>query len=265
MLLTDREAEVRGELGMTLGTMKKEYGTLVASFWDKEVVQGFRESAPVMEGKILGALQALSVYQQGWWRQDTDIRGKDTYHWCLALHDCTKYLACDDRYKEKGRASIDDRFKRVYQNNYYFRRRWVAFLRQIMEYVVMINTGEDVKPYANAAELQAAYAYARNLDGYSWEAIKRDLDTAQQKIDAEPVSARRWANLKGQRAHVQDLLDDRHGADVSGRAEIVQMRALLGRMQGLLTEGEMGRASAPRAQEGLVDGAYNAWGGCRVC
>ena len=30
-------------------------------------------------------------------------------------------------------------------------------------------------------------------------------------------------------------------------------------MQGLLTEGEMGRASAPRAEAGLVDGAYNAW------
>ena len=34
---------------------------------------------------------------------------------------------------------------------------------------------------------------------------------------------------------------------------MAEMRGLLGRMEGLLTEGGMGRASAPRRQEGLVD------------
>ena len=33
---------------------------------------------------------------------------------------------------------------------------------------------------------------------------------------------------------------------------MAEMRGLLGRMEGLLTEGETGRATAPRAQEGLV-------------
>lgn len=219
MSLTEYEALKRSKLVMTLGVMKSEYESLVASFRDSR-----REH--LSDGRILKALWSLSLYQQGWWRQDADIRGKDTYLWCLALHDCTKYLACDDRYKDKSFPTKDDRFKGVYQNNYYFRRRWVAFLRQIVEYVELINKGESSKPYASAEALTQSYAAAsrdgvdvhtqravqhRNLKDYDWERMKQDLDSAQKAIDDEPASVRVWANLKGQHAQrVEELLDELH-------------------------------------------------------
>ena len=218
MKLFSNELEARRALVITLWAMKKEYERRVASFLDS-----WREH--VWDGKILKALWSLTLYQQGWYIDDPDIRGKDTYLWCLALHDCTKYLACDDRYKDKSFPTKDDRFKGVYQKNYYFRRRWVAFLRQIMQYVELINTGARAKPYASVEALQAEYRAAcrdgvdvhtqravqhRDLKGYDWARMKKDLDTAQEKIDAEPESARTWANVKGQRAHVEDLLDELH-------------------------------------------------------
>ena len=218
------ELEARGELVITLRAMWREYNRLVASFWDREWLPESWQSKDEMSGVILGALRSLLLYQQGWYIEDPDIRGKDTYLWCLALHDCTKYLACDDRYKEKGWATKDDRFKGVYQNNYYFRRRWVAFLRQIMEYVELINTGARAKPYASVEALQAEYRAAcrdgvdvhtqravqhRDLKGYDWERMKRDLDTAQQKIDAEPARVFTRGNPTGQRAQcVEDLLEE---------------------------------------------------------
>ena len=231
MSLLEHEARARGELVITMRAMWREYNRLVASFWDWERLPESMQSKEQMSGVILGALRSLWVYQQGWYIQDPDIRGKDTYLWCLALHDCTKYLACDDRYKEKGWATKDDRFKGVYQNNYYFRRRWVAFLRQIMEYVVLINRGEFYPEYLDVDSLQAAYRKAcrdgvdvhtqravqhRDLKGYDWERMKRDLDSAQQKIDAEPASVRTWANLRGQRAQrVEDLLEELRQLHVS--------------------------------------------------
>ena len=231
MSLLEHEARARGELVITLHAMWREYNRLVASFWDHEWLPEAMQSKEQMSGVILGALRSLLVYQQGWYRQDPDIRGKDTYLWCLALHDCTKYLACDDRYKKKGWETKDDRFKGVYQKNYYFRRRWVAFLRQIMQYVELINTGARAKPYASVEALQAEYRAAcrdgvdvhteravqhRDLTGYDWKKIEQDIDTAQQKIDDEPASARTWANLRGQRAQrVEDLLEELRQLHVS--------------------------------------------------
>ena len=229
MSLFEHEARARGYLVIKLNAMWREYNRLVASWRDKEWVPESMQSKEQMSGVILGALHSLLVYQQGWYYEDPDIRGKDTYLWCLALHDCTKYLACDDRYKEKGWATKDDHFKGVYQNNYYFRRRWVAFLRQIMQYVELINTGVR-KPYASAEALKAEYRAAcrdgvdvhtqravqwRDLKGYDWKKMKHDIDTAQQKIDDEPASARTWANVKGQRAHVEDLLEELRQLHVS--------------------------------------------------
>jgi hypothetical protein len=79
-----------------------------------------------------------------------------------------------------------------------------------MEYVELINLGERAKPYASRDALQAAYKLAcrdggesvhaqraaqhRNLTGYNWDRMKQEIETAQRKIDAEPVSA--WQKMK---------------------------------------------------------------------
>jgi hypothetical protein len=123
----------------------------------------------------------------------------------LALHDCTKYLACDDKYKDKKWPSMDDRFKGIYQKHYFFRRRWVAFLREIVAYVVLINEG-DWQLYKDVGELRGM---SKKFDDYAWETIIGHLAAAQQKIDDERASAATWAGLKGQSAHcVDDLLDE---------------------------------------------------------
>jgi hypothetical protein len=212
----------RAELVITLKVMCREYNRRLVNFW---IWEG-EESKEAKSGTILGALKSLLVYEQGYYYQDPDTAASDTYHWCLALHDCTKYLACDDRYKEKGWVTKDDRFKGMYQKNYYFRRRWVAFLRQALEYVELINRGVGEKPYASAAALRVAYKVAcrdgenvhaqraaqhRDLTGYDWERMKQEVATAQQKIDKETVWALRWANVKGQSAQrVEELLDELH-------------------------------------------------------
>jgi len=200
------EVQTRQELVHTLRAMKQEYEGLVFSFWDGDWAQKkLWRSEDLLPGNILGALGSLSDYQTEWWREDPDIRKKDTYHWCLALHDCTKYLACDDRYKEKKWPSMDDRFKGIYKKHYFFRRRWVAFLRQIVGYVVLINAG-DWKLYEDVEELQMM---SKRFDDYAWATIIGHLAAAQQKIDDEPASAATWAGLRGQSAQrVEDLLDE---------------------------------------------------------
>jgi hypothetical protein len=204
--LTPSEVRTRQELVLALRAMKKEYEGRVRSFWDRDWVQDMLGTEHVWTGMILGALHSLVKYQQEFWVEDPDIRRKDTYHWCLALHDCTKYLACDDRYKDKAWPSMDDRFKGIYQKHYFFRRRWVAFLRQIQKYVELINVG-DWKMYSDVDELQGINA--REFKDYDWTTIVKNINTAQQKIDAEPASAATWAFAKGQRAHcVEDLLDE---------------------------------------------------------
>ena len=219
--MLDSEHDKRVDLVITLKVMYNE-------FWRRS-----GQKKEQMCGSIHGALWSLLVYNQGYYYQDPDLREKDTYHWCLALHDCTKYLACDDRYKEKGWETTDDRFKGMYQNNYYFRRRWVAFLRQILEYVELINTGVGEKPYASAEALWSAYKLAcgdhgesvhaqrarqhRNVKGYDWERMKQEVAAAQQKIDAESKWARVWANVKGQRAErVEHLLEELHRLAADG-------------------------------------------------
>jgi hypothetical protein len=170
---------------------------------------------------ILGALHSLVKYQQEFWVEDPDIRRKDTYHWCLALHDCTKYLACDDRYKDKAWPSMDDRFKGIYQKHYFFRRRWVAFLRQIQKYVELINDG-DWKLYMDVKELhllnRSSYKGIdldkKEFEGYVWATIVGHIDAAQLKLDAEDriktagQTAQWWADKRGQTQHIQDLLDE---------------------------------------------------------
>ncbi len=85
-------------------------------------------------------------------------------------------------------------------------------MRQIQKYVELINDG-DWKMYLDVDELQGINK--RESKDYAWATIVRHLDTAQQKIDAEPASAKRWADLSGQRTQrVEDLLDELRHAGV---------------------------------------------------
>jgi hypothetical protein len=92
----------------------------------------------IKDGEILDGLNVLYHYLN----DNKFEKGEDTYQCCAALHRWTKYLACDDRYK-KEKASKDDRFKRIYRNNYNFRRKWVAFLSGIVAYVELMHTDTD--------------------------------------------------------------------------------------------------------------------------
>jgi hypothetical protein len=142
-------------------------------------------------------------------------KGEDTYKCCGALYRWTKYLACDDRYK-KAKASKDDRFKRIYRNNYNFRRKWVALLSGIVKYVEVMHSGED----ATRAELERLTKGYPWWNGFDWATVKGHIDAAKAELDKEPKSAP-WTNYlpfdvdrravlegeDGRRRDVTELLD----------------------------------------------------------
>jgi hypothetical protein len=204
--------------------MKTEYKRRVTTFLDRDWVHDYVWSSKYERtGNILNSLDSLNKDQEKDWDvHDKNIRINDTYQWCLALQHCTKYLACDDRYKmETGYASKDDRFKKIYEKHYYFRRRWVAFLRQIQKYVELINDG-DWKLYMDVKELhllnRSSYKGIdldkKEFEGYVWATIVGHIDAAQLKLDAEDriktagQTAQWWADKRGQTQHIQDLLDE---------------------------------------------------------
>lgn len=184
----DTWVEARTALVKTVIAINQEYRRLVWRFFS---------GSETNNGNILNTLGSLDydlkkVFRKKW----------DTYHCCLALHYCTKYLPCDDTHKQPThygyglyttyRSSKDDRFKGVYENNYHFRRRWVAFLKQIVEYVLLINednTGGGLKLYEDITSLKAMFACDNWFNGYDWAMITGHIETAQRKIDEEPTTA----------------------------------------------------------------------------
>jgi len=143
----------------------------------------------IKDGEILDGLNILYHYLN----DNKFERGEDTYQCCAALYRWTKYLACDDRYK-KEKASKDDRFKRIYRNNYNFRRKWVAFLSGIVAYVELMyeNEGER-KVDAIRAELERLTKGYPWWGGFDWATVKGHIDAAKAELDKEPKRAP-WTN-----------------------------------------------------------------------
>ena len=135
----------------------------------------------------------------------------DTYRCCEFLRDCTKYLACDGRYKREGWLSKDDRFTGIYKSNYKFRRSWVALLSQIVGYVEMLSEDEDKeKLYENGAKLAAMSWGEAEWKDYVWSTVKGHITTAQAAIDQEPEESRLsrvMSALRGQKANLDALKD----------------------------------------------------------
>jgi hypothetical protein len=190
------------DLQKELKRMRSEYRGRVARLTD------LCGSDDVLEGDILIGLQQLADH---WWRSfATFAREKETFHCCLTLHLCTKYLA-DGRVRDPHRPSKDERFIGVYESNWQFRRDWVAFLSHVVAYVekmYSIETDADYKLYLHRQRLSGmTNVYrARWWEGYDWAAIKAHIETAQEQIKNEPPSAwqkmRKWAGFTG--AGLQD-------------------------------------------------------------
>ena len=106
-------------------------------------------------------------------------------------------------------------------------------MRQIVGYVELINRFATAKPYASRDALQAAYREAcrdggesvhaqrarqnRNLTGYNWDRMKQEIETAQQKIDAEPPTV--WQRMK--------KLGGKQGAELEDGDDVGAMLARL--------------------------------------
>jgi hypothetical protein len=179
--------EARGQVRKDVDAMYRRYQGLVETMREDlmaigRVVTGTR----IKDGEILDGLNILYHYMN-----DKGFeKGEDTYQCCAALHRWTKYLACDDRYR-KAKASKDDRFKRIYRNNYKFRRRWVGLLSGIVKYAELMHGGATFREPADAiraelAKLTRGYSW---WDGFDWAAVKGHIDTAKQEIAKESTAA----------------------------------------------------------------------------
>jgi hypothetical protein len=138
-VMSDAVMQARAKLRNDVDKTHLQYQHLVNTI-KEDLMEAVRvvTRRTIKDGEILDGLNVLYHYLN----DNKFEKGEDTYQCCAALHRWTKYLACDDRYK-KEKASKDDRFKRIYRNNYNFRRKWVAFLSGIVAYVELMHTDTD--------------------------------------------------------------------------------------------------------------------------
>jgi hypothetical protein len=82
--------------------------------------------------------------------------------------------------------SLDDRFKRIYKNNYKFRRKWVAFLSEMVQYIQLMHVHVPTprKFFEETSHLgfdkEGSY-----LHKFDWLKINRNINTAKERIQAE--------------------------------------------------------------------------------
>jgi hypothetical protein len=211
-VVSDKVKQMREKLRKDVDKTYLQYQHLVNTIKEdlKEAVR-FVTRRTIKDGEILDGLNILYHYLN----DNKFEKGEDTYQCCAALHRWTKYLACDDRYK-KEKASKDDRFKRIYRNNYKFRRSWVAFLSGIVKYVEVMHSDAD----AIRAELERLTKGYPWWNGFDWATVKGHIDAAKAELDKEPKSAP-WTNYlpfdvdrravlegeDGRRRDVTELLD----------------------------------------------------------
>jgi hypothetical protein len=185
-MMSDIVLEARGQLSRDVDKIYRKYQDLVETLKENlmEVGRVVRRRT-IKDGEILDGLNILYHYLN----DKKFEKGEDTYQCCAALHRLTKYLASDYRYK-KEEASKDDRFKRIYRNNYNFRRQWVAFLSGIVAYVELMYADADAMR-VELARLTRGHAW---WDGFQWARVKGHIDTAKAELDKESQSAS-WTNL----------------------------------------------------------------------
>jgi hypothetical protein len=150
-VMSDAVLVARAKLRRDVDKVYRNYQGLVET-----VKENARELGRVLtgtripDGEILDGLNILNHFL----KDNMFLKGEDTMQCCAALRRWTKYLACDDKYK-KAVVSKDDRFKRIYRNNYKFRRQWVAFLREVADYVeLMYNDKGEWKMHAIQAAME---------------------------------------------------------------------------------------------------------------
>ena len=218
-VMSDAVLVARAKLRRDVDKVYRNYQGLVET-----VKENARELGRVLtgrgiaDGEILDGLNILNHFLKG----KEYEKGEDTMQCCAALRRWTKYLACDDKYKTAV-ASRDDRFKRIYRNNYKFRRQWVAFLRGVADYVeLMYNDKGERKIHAIQAAMERMTLHNRVWwAGFHWPTVKGDIETAEAKLEKEtapslyeryaPWDIRRDALLEygdgnGKRRDVTELL-----------------------------------------------------------
>jgi hypothetical protein len=190
-MMSDIVLEARGQLSRDVDKIYRKYQDLVETLKENlmEVGRVVRRRT-IKDVEILDGLNILYHYLN----DKKFEKGEDTYQCCATLHRLTKYLASDYRYK-KEEPSKDDRFKRIYRNNYNFRRKWVAFLSWIGEYVELMYADEGERKVAvihqELVKLTVGHAW---WDGFQWARVKGHIDTVKTELDKEPQSAP-WTNL----------------------------------------------------------------------
>ncbi len=190
--------KVEGERAKVRSDVEKIYKTyqdLVETVKENLMEAGrVVSNAKIKDGEILDGLNILYHYV----REKGFERAEDTYQCCAALHRWTKYLACDDKYKTTA-GSKDDRFRRIYKNNYNFRRKWVAFLSGIVAYVELMyedplylasNTSNEGERRVEAIRdaLTRPTRGSAWWDGFDWATVRGHIDAAKTKIGQEPAT-----------------------------------------------------------------------------
>ena len=200
--------KARAKLKTDVGRMYSKYYNLVETVKENVLELGrVLTGQGIKDGEILDGLNILYHHT----RDKQFAPAEDTYQCCAALWRWTKYLACDDRYK-KAVASKDDRFKRIYRNNYNFRRNWVAFLSEIVDYVELMYTAKGKRQtLAIEVELQRMTENRSGWwKGFDWSTVKEDIETANAKLAKE--KALTWSEwLKPWDTHRDVLLEDGDG------------------------------------------------------
>jgi hypothetical protein len=186
--------DTRKNLSDNVGEIYRKYQGLVNTVKeDFRSVGRFVTRTGIKDGDILDGLNLLDHHL----RDKQLAQEADTFQCCRALNLFTKWLAGPYPFPAYLYVpSLDDRFKRIYNNNYKFRRLWVAFLTQIVEYIQLMHV-HDPAP-RNFFEETEKLGFDRDgfyIHGFDWSKIQGHIKTAQQKLMAEPkqTSLERYA------------------------------------------------------------------------
>ena len=207
--------ETRKKLSDNVDKIYSKYYDLVHTVKeDFRRVGRFVTGKGIKDGDILDGLNILFHHL----RDKHLEREEDTFQCCRSLNFFTKWLVGGYPHPSYLYVpSLDDRFERIYKNNYKFRRIWVAFLSEIVEYIQLIHV-HDPTPRKFFEETKNL-GFDREgfyIHGFDWSKIIGHINTAQQKLDKEstPTFRERYAPWDTHRDGILEL-DCGRGGQVS--------------------------------------------------
>jgi hypothetical protein len=216
--------ETRKKLSDNVDKIYSKYYDLVHTVKeDFRAVGRFVTGRGIKNGEILDGLNILFHFL----RDKQLAREEDTFQCCRTLHVLTKWLGGENPYPSYLHVpSLDDRFERIYKNNYKFRRLWVALLSEIVEYVQLMHV-HDPTPRKFFEETKKL-GFDREgfyIHGFDWSKIIGHINMAREKLDKEstPTFRERYAPWD---THRDAFLEDGGGRGVQVSELLAQLKEI---------------------------------------